>query len=90
MPTYEYECIDCGNSEEMICSVNSFPDSIRCHVCGAIAQKVINFGGSILSDTPAWIDQTVRNQIQGDNEKPIETRAEYKKYLREHNIVEKN
>jgi hypothetical protein len=51
--------------------------------------------GGIQRDEPTWLNDQVRGCLQDDDdiadgmEKPIETRTEYKRYLKEHGIVER-
>jgi hypothetical protein len=39
-------------------------------------------------DHPKWLDDNVRNQIQGDdNAPPIETRSDYERHCKEKGII---
>lgn len=51
-----------------------------------MAKKVV--GSSILRDEPTWLPDS-RRQLQYSDEKPFETRSEYKRYLKQHNIIER-
>jgi len=90
MPLYTYECAKCGEVTDMLSPMDSYPKTIRCTSCGARARKVIAVGhGGIqcdgMNDVP-WLASALGN-LQPDGEKPIETRGEYKRYLKDKNII---
>ncbi|MBN1620605.1 zinc ribbon domain-containing protein [candidate division WOR-3 bacterium] len=43
MPLYEYECVKCGKSFELLRDFNSSSE-IQCPFCGAAAKKIISSG----------------------------------------------
>ena len=91
MSLYEYECQKCGNTDEKVYPMASFPKTCKCSKCGGRAKKIIS--GYIQRDEPTWLDDAVRGALQDtDNvragaERPIETRTELNRYLKEHNLV---
>jgi putative FmdB family regulatory protein len=86
MPTYDYLCDTCTNEFEITCPMGAHMTRTRCPKCGDEAQqtfkKVVTF-----DDHPTWLNDNVRAQIQGDDRRPIETRSDYVRHCREHNIV---
>ncbi len=88
MPIYTYECSKCGTFDLIMGIEESKPE--RTCQCGRMAKKVIaspNIKCDSMNDVP-WLKSAVENlQIKG--EKPIETRQQYEKYLKDHNIVER-
>ena len=93
MPLYDYECLECGAEFEMYFPMREWKMTPLCPTCNGKAKKVLKPGhGGIQTDTPAWIDETVRAQLQDpdDGEKPIETRAELNRVLRENHLRPKN
>jgi putative FmdB family regulatory protein len=86
VPLYEFQCRDCGSIKERVFRLAALPQEITCEECGGTARQ--NIGCAILRDEPTWLPST-RKVLQDDNEKPIESRSEYKKYLKTNNIVER-
>lgn len=87
MPIYEFECanVECKHVTDDIYSVVDVPESILCPKCLTLARRIIS-AGSIHTDEPAWIDQGLRDHIQGDGERPITTRSELDNYCKAKNI----
>jgi len=89
---YEYECQTCKNIDERIYPMTKFPKTCKCSKCGEKAKKLGRCGG-IQRDEPTWLDDAVRGALQDtDNvragtERPIETRTDLKRYIKEHNLV---
>jgi hypothetical protein len=54
-----------------------------------MAGRIVSFQGGLETETAAWIDDNLRGALQGDGERPIETRSQYKTYLKEKGIVER-
>ena len=75
MPIYEYECLDCGHINEFIETKHNSPRLQKCYKCGGRSKKIIS-AGHIHTDTPVWINNELRNSIQGDNERPIRNRKD--------------
>ena len=86
MPTYEYRCETCTKEFEIVCPMSAHLARTRCPSCGGDAYQ---FFSKVVThdDSPRWLNDNVRTQIQGDNEKPIEGRSEYKKYCERKGIV---
>ena len=87
MPTYEYYCETCTNQFEIVCPMSVHVTRTRCPKCNAEAWQTFT-RVSVHDDHPLWLNDEVRNQIQGDNEAPVETRSQYKRYMAEKGYVE--
>ena len=87
MPTYEYYCKRCTNDFEITCPMSAHVTRSRCPKCGDDAFQTFTKVATI-DDSPVWLNDGVRNQIQGDDGPRIEKRSDYKKYLRSRGIVE--
>ena len=92
MPIYEYECIKCGAITEKYYKVDDIKDLVECDKCRHVAVKIIsNF--TFHSQTPLWLDDSVRGALQDEDaikhgrEKPIETRDEYDRYLKDRGFM---
>jgi len=89
MPLYTYECDTCGNQMDRLFPVHHFPETMPCK-CGDRARKVITVGhGGIQTDGDVKWLASARMNLQPDYEKPVETRGEYKRYLKDRGIVER-
>ncbi|MBW2094217.1 MAG: zinc ribbon domain-containing protein [Deltaproteobacteria bacterium] len=90
MPLYDFECVGCGKRHEMVFPVDKCPESVRCPVCEEPAVKIIAVGhGGAFCDSGVdvpWL-ASARKVLQPDHERPIETRQEYNRYLKERNII---
>lgn len=87
MPLYEFECRRCAHITEIYHDLMRPQALTTCEECGGTAAKVVS-APNLQSDTPSWIDQSLRNMIQDDDEPPIETRTQLKKAEKEKGIVE--
>lgn len=89
MPLYEYECDQCGNRFEFFFTIKDWNLTPNCPDCGGEGSKV--FTAQIQRDEPVWLDDSVRNSLQDleSGERPIESRVEYKRYLKDNGIVER-
>lgn len=90
MPLYSFECTECKRGYEEFYKIADCPNKIKCQKCGKWAVKVIAIGhGGLqcdsMNDVP-WLESAVMN-LQPDGERPVATRGEYKRYLREKNII---
>ena len=87
MPLYDYFCDDCGQSSERVFPINDFPKAVPCHICGAWARKVIvqGHGGVQCDNKVLWLKSALRN-LQPRYERSLETRGEYKAYLKDRDI----
>ena len=90
MPLYDFECTGCGKRHEMFFSIDKCPKSVPCPNCKEPAVKIIVPGhGGVFCDSDVdvpWL-ASAREVLQPDHEKPIETRQEYHRYLKERNII---
>jgi len=90
MPIYEYKCKRCRRVTEKFYPVNQSPERVKC-ACGKMAKKIIS-RGAIKCDSindVKWLP-SAREALQPDCElrtKPIETRGQYNKYLKDNNLV---
>jgi putative FmdB family regulatory protein len=88
MPVYDYECKHCGNSQEAFFKIGDKPDDIPC-VCGKEAVKVMSNSMVLGDDMPAWMrHRETLGCLQSPVEKPISSRSEYKRYLKQKGIAE--
>jgi len=86
MPIYSFEC-KCGNAFDEIFSVADRPDSMPCHICGGAAGRVISPHGAILCDNDVkWLPSACKTLLK-DGERPLTTRTEYRKYLKDHGLI---
>lgn len=89
MPIHEYECLECDQiTESFFVLGEDLPDEVPCPCCGGKTKRILS-NVSIQDGHPTWLDQSVRDAIQTEDEPPIESREDYKKVLREKNIVER-
>ena len=89
MPIYEYKCIneDCSRTMERVCSITEWSPEVPCPICGCEMRHQL-FPAAVHDDHPKWLDDNVRNQIQGDdNAPPIETRSDYERHCKEKGII---
>ena len=90
MPLYSFECQSCKNEQDEFHKIAFCPNKVRCNICGERSVKVISSGhGSIRCDSMnnvPWLESAVAN-LQPDHERPVQTRGEYKRYLRDNGII---
>lgn len=87
MPAYDYLC-PCGEQQEHFFRVADKPDTVPCK-CGGKATKQLSIGGIQGDELPVWARHPhAMGCLQSAGEKPIETRSEYKRYLKERGIIE--
>ncbi len=88
MPLYQWKCPDHGEFEATY-KMDTKPDTAPCPVCNAGSRQVVCIGGVQGDEMPAWFQHPhARGCLQSAGERPIETRTEYRKYLKDHNIGE--
>jgi len=90
MPVYTYECGECGKIFDRSMSLKHLTHHVSCESCAGDARKIIVPGYGIQDDHPVWLDDSIRQQLQDTDDptiKPIETRAEYNRYLRDNGII---
>lgn len=87
MPLYVFEC-QCGEQQEKVFKINDCPKEILCE-CGNKAKKIFAPGGGIQCDSindVSWLSSAI-DSLQPDDERRIVSRSEYKRYLKEKNII---
>lgn len=94
MPLYDYKCKECNGEFELYTTLDRWNDTIPCSECGGECERVIvkRGHGGVLRDDPVWLDNGVRAMLQDLDDpstKPIQTRQEWKKYLKDNGIAEK-
>ena len=89
MPLYRYECPNCTIEYDQFLKLADYKTPVLCPTCGRIGKKVIT--AQIQRDEPTWLNDEVRGCLQDtETEKPIETRTEYKRYLKDNGIIERS
>jgi putative FmdB family regulatory protein len=87
MPAYDYLC-PCGEKQERFFRVADKPDTVPCK-CGGTATKQLSIGGIQGDELPLYLRHPeALGCLQPKGERPIETRGEYKKYLKAKGIEE--
>lgn len=90
MPLYDYGCDGCCHEFEITLPMKKAGTIQRCPKCGGSAQRIFIIGhGGIQCDSEGdvkWLKSACRNLLP-DGHKPLETRGEYKRYLKEKGIV---
>ena len=88
MPTYVWKCAKHGEFET-ISKMADKPDLAPCPECQNPSMQLPVYGG-VQSDEPSWLfERETLGSLQKPGEKPIESRTEFKRYLRDNNIVER-
>ena len=82
---YEYQCPQCHAIQEKIFKVSDFPELIECP-CGGKAKKIISKSAVFTDAKVIWMDSACMT-LQREHERPIETRGEYKTYLKDNNLI---
>jgi putative FmdB family regulatory protein len=89
MPTYSYHCSTCDNQFDKLLPLDEYNIPQKCPSCdGKKVVKILKVGG-IQDDSPAWLDDSVRRQIQDTDSPhtPITTRTQYKQHLKDNGII---
>ena len=89
MPIYTFECQSCKKEIDQWHKVTRIPTRVRCQ-CGRMAKRVLSMSGAIQTDGDVKWLPSARQVLQPDYEiraRPIETRGQYKKYLKEHGLI---
>lgn len=86
MPLYDFMCDSCGKIKEKFFHINDCPEAIECE-CGKKAKKIISVGhGGIFTDNDViWLESASKVLIK-PHEKPLTTRGEYKRYLKDNGL----
>ena len=82
-------CDSCGKVKEKFFHIADCPESVLCE-CGGQAKKILTGGhGGIQTDNDViWMPSACKT-LQRDGERPIETRTEYREYLKNNNLEPK-
>ena len=89
MILFDFECTECNHRFEAVVRDASVA-KVDCKKCGKVAEKIPTFGG-IQCDSAVdvkWLGSACKTLLP-DGHKPIESRGEYKRYLKDHNIMER-
>ena len=90
MPTYDYQCSTCGYQIEHTCRIADRPESIPCDLYCPGAMRQIIVAPAIQVDTiqdVPWLSEFARTRKEARfGGKPIETRTEYREYMKSHNL----
>ncbi len=74
MPTYQYECPNCGNSFEIFSSISNFSREMECSICGHTAYLKISGGnGLIFKGSGFYITDYVKNKNEKSDSKKNST-----------------
>ena len=88
MPTYEYECKECGHVHDRFFKVSECLNAVDCVQCGKKAHKILSIT-AIQCDSAndvSWL-KSAEQVIKPQYEKPWDTRADYKDCLKRNNLV---
>lgn len=89
MPLYEYHC-RCGKKMEVFHKIRRVPKKHRCS-CGWMAKRAIPSSGAIQCDSVndvKWLPSACMT-LQKNGEPPLQSRTEYKRYMRDNHIISK-
>lgn len=84
MPTYDFEC-KCGLVTSKVFKMSEVERFISCK-CGKKARRIISTGFVLRDADIPWLPSASK-VFQKPGEKPVQTRQEMRKYLKEHNLV---
>lgn len=90
MPLYTYECDKCGEFE-LLLPIKKMKQHAMCPKCKFQAKRIINTVAihcDSMNDVK-WLPKAVEN-LQPDGAMKIETRGEYKAYLKKKGIQERS
>lgn len=90
MPTYEHYCQSCDHITEHVCKIAERKQFVLCEECGGSAERIISAKGSVRGDDmPPWMRAPeLLGCLQNSAERPIQTRSEYNRLIKERNIIE--
>ena len=91
MPLYDYQCDTCGREFELLRTVAKM-ENAPCPLCQGRGTRIFTQGhGGVQCDSGInvpWLPSATMT-LQPEHERPVETRGEYRRYLRKNGIVEK-
>ena len=89
MPTYEYGCFSCDHQEEYTCRIAERPGTLACPKCSGRMRQIIvpvAIQGDDIVGIP-WLQDFAKSTKEARHgEKPIQTRTEYKQFLKDKNL----
>lgn len=91
MPIYEYKCPRCKKITEKIrTKTDSIPKKVRCGTkgCGRIARRILSSHGAIQCDSVndvKWLPSACQTLLK-HGEKPLMSRTEYNRYLKQNHL----
>ena len=94
MPIYTFQCLMCGKEFDEFYKLNDCPQERKCGdpKCTGMAIKIIPGRGAVFSDTPSWLNDPMVQGALGDIDsrhfRPIASRAELKRMMKERKICE--
>lgn len=89
MPVYAYECFECHHQTEHACRIADRPERIDCPNClGQMRQVIVPT--AIQCDDAVnipWLQEFAKGRKEARfGGRPIQTRAEYRQYLKDHDL----
>lgn len=89
MILYDFQCLSCSKTKEKLFHFDDCPESILCE-CGERAEKILVHGhGGIRTDNKVkWLASACK-VLQREGERPLETRTQYREYLKKNNLTSK-
>ncbi len=89
MVIYDYECFDCTHRIEHICHMDDRPEFIACPECSGNMRQII-LAPAIQCDDAVnipWLQDFARTRKEARfGGRPIQTRKEYKQYLKDKDL----
>lgn len=89
MPCYDYKCESCGHVMERYYKMELKPRQDICDRCRGTANAQIPLV-AVHGEEAIWIDDELRGALQSPEDaarKPVTTRSEYNKYLKDNDII---
>ena len=85
MPLYDFLC-ECGQIQEQFFHIVDCPEIVPCE-CGKDAKKILSAQGAVIRDTRIiWMESASKVLVK-EHERPVTTRTEYRKYLKENKLA---
>ena len=84
MPIFEYECSHCKRHFEQFHKITRVPKRARC-ACGQMARLVLSSHGAIMTDNDVKWMASAKASLPNDA-RHIETRGEWKRYLKKNDL----
>ena len=93
MPIFTYQCLLCNQEFDSLDKLGANNQDKPCAdpKCQGTAIRIVAARGTVLSDTPSWLDHHVQGALLDTDSRgfrPIETRSQLKKHLKEKGITE--